>query len=413
MPSRRGIAGSHASFFSFTPPAHTASHEAMVKNTGSGKSKTDFEKNLQKLNKGRFDPTTTLSHPTPILQLKGITICTAGNISNIQGPAKSAKSSVMGAAIAAILRSLLGKPEATEETLGFDCKLGTQDNELPKRILHFDTEQSPYHHYKFCMDILKRAKITIGEQKTLPFESYSLVNIDHHQRRNLIEHKATELARHAAGNGIACLFLDGVADIISDPNDARESFEVVEWLRQLAVKHQTTVITILHENPTDAGKARGHLGSQIIRKCETNLRVAKGKAGTGANAVSTIWVERARGIQIPESDGVKISWCRDKDRHTIHDASVAAGRTTPSAPKTRPSSRAKKPQAIKDWLMNTALKKPATHRDLVASIMQRQQCKERTAKTRIQEWVAEGLIHKTGTAKSAPYACGPAPEEQS
>lgn len=377
-----------------------------------------FETQMRVLKESRFHPAKTITDPVPILELNNVAICTAGNISNIQGPAKSAKSSVMGAAIAAVLRNLLGKPECPQETLGFSSKLPANDNKQHKVILHFDTEQSPYHHHKLCMDVIARTGIGKDEFEMIPFHSYSLIPTDHAMRRKMIEQLVAEF--DGEEQKLACLFLDGVADIISDPNNAEESFDVVDWLHRISAKHQCAVITILHENPGDSGKARGHLGSQIIRKSETNLRVRKGSKASresgkhGNNHVSSIWVECARGAQIPESDGVSISWCSEKERHTIHDPAKRVKetdqkKTPPAAP--RSSALTRKQEATKKWLENTALKKPKIHKELVVLVMAREKCKERTAKERINSWVACAWIHKQPGAASAPYALGPLPPE--
>lgn len=379
-------------------------------------SQSTFETQLRALKERRFHPGNKIEVPVPILRLKHVPICTAGNISNIQGAAKSAKSSVMGAAIAAVLRNLLGKPESLAETLGFSSLLPANGEKVCKHILHFDTEQSPYHHHKLCMDVMARASVTHEEYDKIPFHSYSLVATDHPLRRKMIEQLVAEF--QGEEQSLACLFLDGVADIISDPNNAEESFDVVDWLHRLSAKHQCAVITILHENPGDAGKARGHLGSQIIRKSETNLRVRKGskrdkgRSGKGDDHVSLIWVERARGASISESEGVQISWCRDQKRHTIHDPAKHVKPTdqkpTPEAP--RSAALTIEQQRIKDWLETTALKHPKKNKELIELIVARGISKKRTGHTKIKEWARLGWIHKTGPGQ-APYALGPLPPE--
>lgn len=372
---------------------------------------------LGELTKYKFDPKRPVPVPTPILSLKGVPLCTPGNISNIQGPPKSAKSSVMGAVMASILRAITGKSaDLPEETLGFTSGLKANDGESQSVVLHFDTEQSPYHHHKLCFDVLQRAGIEASEYDTLPFHSYSLVQIDHHMRREWIEQCIGHFTRNQ--QRLACLFLDGVADVISDPNNAEESFGIVDWLHGIAAHHQCAVITILHENPDKTGKARGHLGSQIIRKSETNLRVRKGgsrgKDGKARDEhVSLIWVEHARGAHIPEKDGVKISWSKQHKRHLLHDPARQPENhemegKPPEAP--RSAKLTIREEQTKKWL-EQILAHPVAHTDFVQRVMTREKCVRTTANNRLKKWMKLGWIHKQPDTARALYALGPAPSD--
>ncbi len=365
---------------------------------------------LQDLERFRFNPSKEIKKPESILSLNGVSLCTPGNISNIQGQAKSAKSSVMGAAMAAMLRALTGKkPDNFLETLGFTSDLTANTAKDQKVILHFDTEQSSYHHYKLAMDILKRSDIDKKEASNIPFYSYSLVCIDLMHRQSLIEKKIEELEKK--GNHLACLMLDGVADLVSDPNNADESFAVVAWLHGLAESKQCAVITIVHENPGDAGKARGHLGSQIQRKSETNLRVAK--AGDKPDAISYITIERARGANLPGDHKIPISWCKKSERHLLHDPKRSEAKTNSTPNESNSDSKlTKSDRELKTWL-EQKLKTPLTHKELKILVEEKIQCGARTAITRINEWTNRGWIYKLNpNNKQTPYCVGPAPKAE-
>jgi hypothetical protein len=361
---------------------------------------------LQDLERFRFNPSKEIKKPESILSLNGVSLCTPGNISNIQGQAKSAKSSVMGAAVAAILRALTDKkPDEFLETLGFTSELAANTPKNQKVILHFDTEQSSYHHHKLAMDILKRADIDKKEASNIPFYSYSLVCIDLMHRQSLIEKKIEELEEK--GNRLACLMLDGVADLVSDPNNADESFAVVAWLHGLAESKKCAVITILHENPGDAGKARGHLGSQIQRKSETNLRVAK--AGDKPDAISYITIERARGANLPGDHKIPISWCKKSERHLLHDRKKSEAKTNAAPSESNSDSKlTKSDRELKAWL-EQKLKTPVSHKVLKDLVKEKIRCAPRTAITKINDWTKRGWIHKLNPDnKQSPYTAGSA-----
>jgi len=382
---------------------------------------------LKDLESFRFDPKKVLQEPDPILSLKEVPICTPGNISNIQGPPKSAKSAVMGAAIAALIRALTGKPQDKEQTLEFSSALPKNSRDGHRVVVHFDTEQSPYHHQRLCHGILSRAGIDdVAEQQSMPFRSYGLLPVGHQQRRQLIEIALNAIEKEQLK--VAAVFLDGVADIIADPNNAEESFDAVDWLHELAGHFDCAVITILHENTKANSQARGHLGSQIIRKSETNLRVMRGSSGsdrdeTGSKKnsaafnefVSTLWIEHARGASLTKTDGVKISWDPKSKRHQIHHPACKSppgkGKQADSSKPSRTSSSPPDEQSIKDWLEQKALTSPKPHGELIPLIRNKLSCGPGTAKSRIAKWIQLGWLHKMSGTRSARYAIGPVPIE--
>jgi hypothetical protein len=68
--------------------------------------------------------------------------------------------------------------------------------------------------------------------------------------------------------------IDGVGDLMDDTNDNRESVSIATMLLQLTTKYDCHILTAIHTNPgTD--KARGHIGSEIMRKAETVITVKK------------------------------------------------------------------------------------------------------------------------------------------
>jgi hypothetical protein len=78
-------------------------------------------------------------------------------------------------------------------------------------------------------------------------------------------------------NGVHIIFIDGIADIIDDTNDQAQSNDVVRFFERIAIKYNCPVITIIHLNPGSTEKSRGHLGSQLERKCESVVSISKDK----------------------------------------------------------------------------------------------------------------------------------------
>ncbi|NBW22402.1 MAG: hypothetical protein EBR82_82075, partial [Caulobacteraceae bacterium] len=56
--------------------------------------------------------------------------------------------------------------------------------------------------------------------------------------------------------------------------------------------------------------ARGHLGSQLERKCESNIYITKNDDG-----VSVLWSDKMRGAPIPLTKGPAFAWSDEHSRH--------------------------------------------------------------------------------------------------
>ena len=248
------------------------------------------------LGEREFDYGHKPSRPAPILLLNGKTISTPGNITNVQAQAKAGKTSVLGGILAAVI---VGEREGCD-TLGF-----RSSNPLGGYVLHFDTEQSRFDHDSNVRLVLERAKRHGDPPPWL--RSYCLTDLGFRDRYGCIM-SAMELAA-ADPAGLFMVVIDGVADLCNDPNNAEESNYIVQVLHKAAIDYNCAVVTVLHENPgSDYGKMRGHLGSQLERKAETALRLAKDTSG-----VVTIWAERARHCMIPKDQGHCIRY--DEEEH--------------------------------------------------------------------------------------------------
>ena len=220
-----------------------------------GEQEYDFESLCFSLDK-------PVPEPVPVLAIGGKIICTAGNLSILAGQAKSGKSAVMMAILAATL-ALPG--DATVDVLA----LQVAANPKYLAVLHFDTEQSEFHQDKSFRGAYRRVS---RSQNTDYFRSFNLRIYSLTERRQFVE-KCLAFYAEVRG-GIFFWVLDGVADMVSSPNDEAEVNEVIEWATKLCIKYNCPMITVLHYNPgTD--KARGHLGSSLERKCESYLQVVK------------------------------------------------------------------------------------------------------------------------------------------
>ncbi|OYW71991.1 MAG: hypothetical protein B7Z37_26210 [Verrucomicrobia bacterium 12-59-8] len=322
--------------------------------------------------------------PMPVFSLLSQQICTAGNLTVISAQAKGGKSAVVGAMIASIMAAEapraeddddLPDAEPEHDLLGF-----TAAAQAGRAVVLFDTEQSPYDAWNLVHRSAQRAGVS-GMPDT--FRGYSLADVSTEKRRAYL---AAEMERaHEECSGIHSVFIDGVADLCKSPNDDIEAFALVEHLAQLAIAHTCPIILVLHENPSglETGKTRGHLGSQLERKAESNLRIAK----DGKSGASMIFSERCRHACISRDDALRFAWSVPDGMHMTVEAETQESRAETARQNEQPEC-----QAVFAGHLGEI-----TYTELKERIMTRAHLAERSAKRRIKQWQGIGLIKQSAT----------------
>jgi AAA domain len=254
----------------------------------------------------RFDVTKPPAPSRAVYSIADATIATAGNLVVIQAQAKAGKTAFVGALLAAAM-------DGSGDTLGIQSR-----NEAGGAVVHFDTEQSPADHHSVVSVALRRAGVAEPPEW---LRSYRLADVTLKERRAALEY---ELHRALTEHGsLHSAIVDGVGDLCADPNETSEALALVDDLHRLAIKFAIPLVLILHENPgSDSGKTRGHLGSQLERKAETNLRLAKDGDG-----ITVVFADKARHAHIPKDRGQRFKWCDEARMHVVTESKSNA-RTT-------------------------------------------------------------------------------------
>lgn len=215
------------------------------------------------LSKYLLDPTEEIKNPPSVLELRlGLdtyTLGTAGNISLVQGKAKSRKSYFVSALAAAAIRQ-----GYNESLLKSGIVKGT--------VLYFDTEQGDYHAQKVNQRVLHLAGIPVEQgQEFLKF--FALRRADTNaDRLAIIEYVLKKI------EGVSLCIIDGIVDIASGVNEEPEAIALVARLMKISAEKNLHLITVLHENKHDKS-AKGHLGSYLVQKSETVYGVSKSEDG--------------------------------------------------------------------------------------------------------------------------------------
>jgi len=293
-----------------------------------------------------------------------IPIATPGNLVAVCAQAKAGKSAFIGACIGATFTA-----SRNADFLGV---LGHNAGDFA--VVHVDTEQAPSDHW----GIIQTAKRRAGIERTPAWlHSYATAGWSAKERRAALP-QMLRIAKNKHG-GIHAVFLDGVADFINDPNAGDEVFPFVDEIRGLSVEFDCPIFVVLHLNP-GTEKGRGHLGSQLERRAETNLVLDK-DAESGRTVVFSTKQRRA---PILKADGPAFRWDDGNQMHVSVE-----------------SVRAERDEAERDALHELAadcyadLAVPRMrYNPLVLAIEKTAKCKERTAQEKVKRMKKLGVIRE-------------------
>lgn len=259
---------------------------------------------LTRLQSRRFNHAVAPVEPTPRFLINNASVCTPGNLTNIIAQAKAGKTAEIAAMVAAAICAEQCRTD--RDTLGI-----TATAPGSKRLIHFDTEQSPFDHDQLVRRMLRRAGV--GEPPAW-LDSYGLAGFSAAELRRVL---MLTMKEAQANGGVFAVIIDGTADLVVDVNDAAECNTFVAELHALAIEHDCPIVNVVHENPgQDGGKMRGHLGSQLERKAESNLRLRK------SEEITVVFSEKMRKAPILEKDGPRFCW---SDEAAMHISAPSSG----------------------------------------------------------------------------------------
>ncbi|MBL7854844.1 MAG: AAA family ATPase [Cyclobacteriaceae bacterium] len=185
----------------------------------------------------------------PVIEIGGSIFAAKGDLSIIGGLPKVGKTSVC----AFMLATALIKDCAHLDTLSIRTSFSEG-----RPVVYVDTEQP-----KSYTDKLRRLVLKICGLSKEP----SSLHIYNFRKYDSKEKNRRVFALMEQLPDAHLWIIDGVADLIQDPNDTREAFGIVEQLMIKSDQLNTTIVAHIHENPGTSGKLRGNLGSEAERKC--------------------------------------------------------------------------------------------------------------------------------------------------
>ena len=210
----------------------------------------------EKLNSCLIDLSEEMTEPEPLLNIGEAPLFTSGNISVIGGAAKSRKTFLIAFLIFRYL-----------------------DENKKGSVLLIDTEMAKFHTIKTA----KRIHTLIGWDIKTNNKRLKVLSL----REESPETRAEILKQSVCSWRPDLIFLDGVRDLVRDFNSPDESTNMVNLLMRLSSQNKCHICSVLHENKI-GGQLRGHLGSELINKSETVIKVSR------ENNISTVKSEYSR-----------------------------------------------------------------------------------------------------------------------
>ena len=250
------------------------------------------------LSERRYDPSITPPELRAIYTIQSKAVSTPGNITTITSAIKTGKSAVVSAMAASVM--------AIEQ--GFDLLSFGSCNPDGRALVWIDTEQSRDDGWHCVTRSYKRAGLA---KPPAWLNAYFLAGREAKRAWKAVL-DAVRIAIENHG-GIHSVLIDGVADLVRDVNDPGESNDFVAQLHDLAISRDCPVIGVIHFNP-GSDKSRGHLGSQLERKAESNLRLDK------TADVTCIWSDKQRRSPIPKETGPCFRWDDGAGMHISTDS---------------------------------------------------------------------------------------------
>jgi len=311
----------------------------------------------------RFDPNRRPELLHAVYSLAGVPICTPANLTAITAEAKAGKSALIGAMIAA--------PIASESGSGNPDLLSVESaNPAGLAMVHIDTEQSPDDHWHLVDRALRRA----GAQLPSWLRSYCLTGLN---AKAIFDALKRILERSAQDHrGVHSVLIDGVADLVRDVNDSAETNPFVAELHDLAIRYHCPIVGVVHFNP-GSEKSRGHLGSQLERKAESNLKLTKD------GEVTVICSTKQRRAPILEKTGPRFRWSAEAGMH-VTCSSIASERDQQQ----RQTFLCQRDDAFKD--------RPAMrYSELITNVKDLFKVSDRTAERRVESWRKAGVVEKS------------------
>jgi hypothetical protein len=219
----------------------------------SAKSATD-EKVSELVDATALDLTKTYPQPDFMLTRHTVGTLPLGDIQAIKAKSKNGKSYLCSI----LMASLLGCKD-----FEFESKGGSP------LVLYFDTEQNERNTAVLIRRVHALCGWSVTDNNYKSLVAYPLRSMAADEKLNFIVNAIT-LKQPTV------VFIDGIADLVSNFNDVEQSTITVNRLMKLSADCNCSIVCVLHTNKAkDDSNMKGHLGTMLLQKSSDVFDVSK------------------------------------------------------------------------------------------------------------------------------------------
>lgn len=220
---------------------------------------------LKRLNTRRFDPSYIPPEDHAALKIRDKIVGSLSSFVVFSGLPKAGKTTYLTALIASAL----------EPNYPY-FQINVQLPQNRRQVAYFDTEASPYDHYRTMKRIQRMANLSEHSKR---LDSFQLRQDDHIQIRQYIDEylKATPEC--------SLLIIDGLLDLVLNYNDEGECKQIIQFLKRITAIYNILVVTVLHLGKKDK-ETLGHLGSSTDRYAQSTITIEKDRQHKTYNMIA-------------------------------------------------------------------------------------------------------------------------------
>lgn len=300
----------------------------------------------------------------PILWQKENPVFFPKTINVIQGKAGVHKSRLAETICAALLKT----PDSNRDLLDFKTNLLSR-----YAVCYVDTERNLSDQLPYSLQQIQlKAGYTI-QDNPYGFDYISLLEFAREERFDMLniylEHIRKQFPMHLF------IVLDVITDCVFNFNDTKDSMKLIDMMNQSINRYDVTFLCLIHENPGNTDKARGHLGTEILNKASTVLQIGFEKDAQNHN-----------------TDLIKVNFlkCRSSKKHDpffVQYSNEEKGLVMADLNTIRDTIDARNQKAALETtleLIAAFLSEPMPRKLLIEKLSEELDCKERTIETRLK-----------------------------
>lgn len=315
----------------------------------------------QKIKENKGKP---ISFSQPILWQKDNPVFFPKTINVIQGKAGVHKSRLAETVCAALLKT----PDSNRDLLNFKTNILTR-----YAVCYVDTERNLSDQLPYSLQQIQLKAGYPIEENPYGFDYISLLEFAREERFDMLniylEHIRKQFPMHLF------IVLDVITDCVFNFNDTKDSMKLIDMMNQSINRYDVTFLCLIHENPGNTDKARGHLGTEILNKASTVMQIGFEKDAQNHN-----------------TDLIKVAYlkCRSSKKHDpfhVQYSDTEKGLVLADLNTIQETMDSRNQKAALDEtieLIGRLLMEPMSKTNLIEQLCFEMDCKERTIEARLK-----------------------------